>query len=70
MGAHGYQKKDGRGHAGPSFFWYDNDKDLNVCFLVMRVNVSSIDSIALHQGKLGLGSDWGCMGKLWKLNSL
>ncbi len=23
-----YQKKDGRGHAHPSFFWYDNDKDL------------------------------------------
>ncbi len=27
-----YQKKDGRGHARPSFFWYDNDKDLKVCF--------------------------------------
>ncbi len=26
-----YQKKDGR------FFWYDNDKDLKVCFLVMHV---------------------------------
>ncbi len=23
-----YQKKDGRGHVRPSFFWYDNDKDL------------------------------------------
>ncbi len=22
------QKKDGRGHARPSFFWYDNNKDL------------------------------------------
>ena len=22
-----YQKKDGRGHGRPSFFWYDNDKD-------------------------------------------
>ncbi len=21
----------------PSFFWYDNDKDLKVCFLVTRV---------------------------------
>ncbi len=21
-----YQKEDGRGHARPSFFWYDNDK--------------------------------------------
>ncbi len=31
------QKKDGRGHACHSFFWYDNDKDLNVCFLVTRV---------------------------------
>ncbi len=29
-----YQKKDGRGHARPSFFWYDNDKDLKVCFVV------------------------------------
>ncbi len=29
-----YQKKDGRCHAHPSFFWYDNDKDLKVCFLV------------------------------------
>ncbi len=27
------QKKGGRGHARLSFFWYDNDKDLNVCFL-------------------------------------
>ncbi len=32
-----YQKKDGRGPARPSFFWYDNDKDLKVCFLVTRV---------------------------------
>ncbi len=32
-----YQKKDGRGHARPSFFWYDNDRDLKVCFLVTRV---------------------------------
>ncbi len=29
-----YQKKDGRGHSHPSFFCYDNDKDLKVCFLV------------------------------------
>ncbi len=35
-----HQKKDGRGHERPSFFWYDNDKDLNVCFLVTRVNYS------------------------------
>ncbi len=25
-----YQKKDGFGHVRPSFFWYDNDKDLKV----------------------------------------
>ena len=24
------RKKDGRGHSHPSFFWYDNDKDLNM----------------------------------------
>ena len=28
------QKKDGRGHVCPSFFWYNNNKDLKVCFLV------------------------------------
>ncbi len=35
-----YQKKDGCGHACPSFFfffWYDNDKDLKLCFLLTRV---------------------------------
>ncbi len=32
-----YQKKDGHGHARPSSFWYDNDKDLKVYFRVMRV---------------------------------
>ncbi len=32
-----YQKKDGRGHVRPSFFWYDNDKDLKVCFLVAHI---------------------------------
>ena len=32
-----YQKKDGRGHAHPFFLWYDNNKDLKACFLVMRV---------------------------------
>ncbi len=25
-----YQKKDGCGHTRPSFFWYDNDKDLKM----------------------------------------
>ncbi len=32
-----YQKKDGRGHARPSFFWYDNDNDLKVYFLMTRI---------------------------------
>ncbi len=32
------QKKDGRGHARPSCFWHDNDKDLKVSFLVTHVN--------------------------------
>ena len=32
-----YQKKNGRGHARPPFFWYDNSKDLKVCFLVMHI---------------------------------
>ncbi len=27
---------NGHGHARPSFYWYDNNKDLKVCFLVMR----------------------------------
>ncbi len=31
------QKKDGRGHEHPSYFWYDNDKDLKVCFLVTHL---------------------------------
>ncbi len=32
-----YQKKDGRSRARPFFFWYDNDRDLKVCFLVTRI---------------------------------
>ncbi len=32
-----YQKKDWRGHAHPYLFWYDNDKDLKVGFLVTHV---------------------------------
>ncbi len=32
-----YQKKDGPGHAYPSFFCYDNDKDLKVRFLVTHL---------------------------------
>ena len=35
-----YQKKDGRSHARPSFFWYVNDKDHEVCFLVTHVSVT------------------------------
>ncbi len=31
-----YQKEDGPGHARPPFFWYDNDKDLKVCFREAR----------------------------------
>ncbi len=31
------QKKDDRAHAWPSFFWYDNYKDLEVCFLKTSV---------------------------------
>ncbi len=33
-----HQKKDGRSHARPSLFWYDNDNDLKVCFLVTHHN--------------------------------
>ena len=36
-----YQKKDVRGQARPTFFWYDNDKDLKVCFLMMHVIYAS-----------------------------
>ena len=32
-----WQKKDGCGQARPSFFWYYNDKDLKVCFLMKRI---------------------------------
>ncbi len=32
-----YQKKDGRAWPHPSFFWYDNVKDLKVCFLVTHL---------------------------------
>ena len=39
-----YQKKDGRGHARPSCFWYDNDKDLKVCFFVTRVIYCGVPS--------------------------
>ncbi len=36
-----YQKKDGRGHVRPFFFWYDYDKDPKVCFLVTHLNTYS-----------------------------
>ena len=32
-----YPKKDGHGHALPSFFGYDKDKDLKVGFLVTQL---------------------------------
>ncbi len=34
-----FHKKDGCGHAHPSFFGYDNGKDLKVCFLVTWVKI-------------------------------
>ena len=41
-----YHKKDGHGHARPSFFWYDNEKDLKVCFLVMHLIIQELLSPA------------------------
>ncbi len=48
-----YQKKDGRGHVRPPFFWYDTDKDLKVCFLVTRAICGRMlfDCYQLGQGK-------------------
>ncbi len=46
-----YQKNDGRGHARPSFFWYDNDKDLKVCFLVTRVNFGVFPGLLLGNNR-------------------
>ncbi len=40
-----YQKKDGRGHARPPFFGYDNNKDLEVYFLVTRVTTLTFFSV-------------------------
>ena len=31
------QKKDARGHARPSFFWFDNDKDLLTLQLYIHI---------------------------------
>ena len=36
-----YKKKDWRGPAHQSFFWYDNDKDLKVGFLVTQLSYIS-----------------------------
>ncbi len=33
-------KKVGCGHARQFLFWYDNDEDLKVCFLVTHVSLS------------------------------
>ncbi len=38
-----YQKKDGSGHAHPSFLWYDNDKDLKVCFSRDARHISCVE---------------------------
>ena len=40
-----YQKKDGRSHARPRFFWYDNDKDLKIYFLVAHITIISFVSM-------------------------
>ncbi len=42
-----YEKKDGRGDAHPSF-WYDNDKDLKVCFLVTHVTCEIIVQVEIR----------------------
>ncbi len=64
------QKKDGRGHMRPSFFWCDNDKDLKVCFLVTRVlcdlfhilmeliRLDSIDCLDITMISIGDPSHW------------
>ncbi len=47
-----YQKKDGHGHVQPSFFWYDNDKDLKVCFLMAHVILSKLDELGLAKNTI------------------
>ena len=42
-----YQKKDGRGDARHSLFWYDNVKVLKVCFLVTQVRLGVLFSSLL-----------------------
>ncbi len=52
-----YQKKDGCGHVCPSFFRYDNDKDLKVCFLVTCVICQSCEmSVVLIPSQIALFS--------------
>ncbi len=51
-----YQKKDGRSHAHPSFFWYDNDKDLKVYFLVTCVRCPDRQN-PMHIRPLKIGID-------------
>ncbi len=49
-----YKKKDGPGHGYPSFFLYDNDKDLKVCFLMTHLNyiLHSCDAINPAPGSI------------------
>ncbi len=65
-----YQKKDGRGQACRSFFWYDNDKDLEVCFLVYQEITHSTRG-ASHPGsqQYFLWKNWKndvCWDPVWK----
>ena len=61
-----YQKKDCRGPARQFFFWYDNDKDLKVFFLVTRRVLSILMFcerfylciINGHWQSIGFWSDW------------
>ncbi len=40
--------------AAPSFFWYDNDKDLKICFLVTRVIQTGLEIFVVFIPKEGL----------------
>ena len=51
------QKKDGHSHACPSFFWYDNDKNFKVCFLMTRVTFQLVsESVLGYRNLFGLDS--------------
>ena len=39
---HTKRRMGARGHARPSFFWYDNNKDHKICFLVTHVRLKHI----------------------------